>query len=89
MIGMDRHFHNCHPDDDTDPRPAPDPLPAPGTADACWHCGTQTPHGCSCVNCLANADVIPPSAIWHCPLCGRWWAYMTPVITKITFGDPE
>jgi hypothetical protein len=84
----DEHFPGCHPEDAEDPRESPG---TPAETEDCWHCGTPTPHGCDCADCWKDADVISPTAIYHCPTCGRWWAYMTGLnITTITFGaEPE
>jgi len=84
----DQHFPGCHPEDAEDRR-EPAGLPAPGEAQACWHCGTSTPQGCWCADCVDGADYIPPERAYHCPLCKRWWATMRPVITKITFGGDD
>jgi hypothetical protein len=81
------HFPGCHPEDATDPRESPK---EPAETENCWHCGTPTPRGCNCWDCQDAADYIPPTAIYHCPVCKRWWAYMTGLnITTITFGAPE
>ena len=68
------HYRGCHPEDQRDPRPAPD---KPGNPEPCWHCGTPTAHGCWCPECQDQAGYIPCRAVFHCPACGRWWAYMT------------
>lgn len=82
------HFIGCHPEHEHgDRQPASH---AGGEPENCWHCGTLTPRGCHCPDCLDGMDYVPPDASYHCPTCGRWWAWMTPVITEITFGDkPE
>jgi hypothetical protein len=85
---IDEHFPGCHPEHAEGDR-EPDRLPEPGEAQDCWHCGTPTPQGCHCVECLDGADYIPPEYAYHCPVCKRWWATMMPVITTITFGEPE
>jgi hypothetical protein len=81
------HFPGCHPEDAEDPRPS---KPADQIQDVedCWHCGTPTTRGaCRCRD-TCNDDDIPMTAIYHCPACKRWWAYMTGLnITTITFGD--
>jgi hypothetical protein len=80
------HFDGCHPEDDKDPRETPEGHQSGGIED-CWHCGTPTKQGCGCFDCYDAADYIPPTAIYHCPTCKRWWAYMTGLnITTITFG---
>lgn len=79
------HFPGCHPEDAEAPD-TPGHKPVAGQPENCWHCGTETPQGCHCPDCLDNADYIPPTAVYHCPLCKRWWAYMIPRITTITFG---
>jgi hypothetical protein len=80
------HFRGCHPEED---RAAEDHEgPADQPVEDCWHCGTQTPRGCGCADCWLSADDIPPAAVYHCPLCGRWWAYMRLSITSFTF-NPE
>ena len=84
-----RHFPGCHPEDTTDPREVPEGY-EPGGPEDCWHCGTETPQGCQCWDCMDNADYVPPTAAYHCPTCGRWWAYMTGLnVTTITFGEPK
>jgi hypothetical protein len=80
------HFPGCHPEHARDERD-PDKLPDPGEVQDCWHCGTPTPQGCTCLDCLDGDDYVPHTAIYHCPTCKRWWATMRPVITKITFGE--
>jgi len=82
------HFPGCHPEDAEASREAPTPIP---DTEPCWHCGTATAHGgCGCWECMDTADCIPPEAIYHCPVCMRWWAYMTGLnITTITFGSKE
>lgn len=76
------HFKGCHPEhehgDDT-----PEGY-QPQETEPCWHCGTPTPHGCGCIECMDD-PYIGPAATYHCPTCGRWWAYMTGLnITTIT-----
>lgn len=79
------HFPGCHPEDAEDIRE--DHTYEGGQPENCWHCGTPTPQGCSCLDCYDAADYVPPTAIFHCPTCKRWWAYMTGLnITTITFG---
>ena len=83
------HFPGCHPED---AEAARDDSDAPKGLDTenCWHCGTPTSRGCHCDDCIDASDYIPPAAIYHCPTCGRWWAYMTGLnITTITFGDSD
>lgn len=78
------HFPGCHPEDAEDTRKTPDPIP---DTENCWHCGTLTTRGaCGCADCWEGDDYVPVSSVYHCPLCKRWWAYMIPRITKITFG---
>jgi hypothetical protein len=82
------HFPGCHPEDAEAAREAPNPIP---DTEPCWHCGTPTTRGtCYCADCM-DEDYIPQSAVYHCPLCARWWAYMTGLnVTEITFGEaPE
>ena len=79
------HFPGCHPEDAEDLREVPKGYKPQETED-CWHCGTPASRGCNCADCWEGADYVPPSAVYHCPVCGRWWAWMTPVITEITFG---
>ena len=79
------HFPGCHPEDAEDPRQVPDGY-QPQETENCWHDGTPTTRGCNCAACWDGADDIPPSAIYHCPTCKRWWAWMTLNITEITFG---
>jgi hypothetical protein len=85
------HFPGCHPGDAEDTREVPDGY-QPAEVEPCWHCGTPTPHGCGCADCVYGdgAKYIPPSAIYHCQTCGRWWAWMTGLnITTITFEPGE
>jgi hypothetical protein len=84
---MAEHFRGCHPEDAEDQREVPDGYQPQETED-CWHCGTPTGRGdCGCSECWDGADYVPPSAVYHCPTCGRWWAWMTGLnITTITFG---
>jgi hypothetical protein len=83
------HFPGCHPEDARDDREA-DPATVGQPVENCWHCGTPTPRGCTCDDCRDAADYIPPSAIYDCPLCRRWWAWMTGLnITTITFGADD
>jgi hypothetical protein len=82
------HFSGCHPEHARDER-QPSGLPEAGEIQDCWHCGTPTPQGCSCWDCLEGDDYVPHDRIYHCPVCKRWWATMVPVITTITFGEPE
>ncbi|HEV2376195.1 MAG TPA: hypothetical protein VGS19_29000 [Streptosporangiaceae bacterium] len=84
---MTEHFHGCHPEDEQDQRPSPE---APADTERCWHCRTETTRGaCRCADCL-DGEYIPQGAIYHCPVCGRWWAYMTGLnITTITFGAEQ
>jgi hypothetical protein len=79
------HFPGCHPEHERDER-QPDKLPEPGEVQDCWHCGTPTPQGCHCSDCIEGGDYIPPDYSCHCPACRRWWATMVPRITTITFG---
>lgn len=85
----EEHFIGCHPEHEHAPQRDRPVSEIPDT-EACWHCGTLTTRGaCNCSDCWDNADYIPPSAVSHCPTCGRWWAYMIPRITKITFEASE
>ena len=81
------HFPGCHPEHAEDPRRVP-PAEIEDT-EPCWHCGTPTTRGeCGCTDCWDGADYIPPSAVYHCQTCRRWWAWMTGLnVTAITFGD--
>jgi hypothetical protein len=79
------HFPGCHPEDAEDTREVPAGYQPQETED-CWHCGTPVMRGCDCADCWEGADYVPPTAVYHCPACGRWWAWMTPVIMQITFG---
>jgi hypothetical protein len=84
-----KHFPGCHPEDARSDDEA-DTATAGQLVQACWHCGTLTPRGCSCLECQDGADYVPTSAVYHCPACKRWWAWMLPRITTITFGaDPD
>jgi len=80
------HFPGCHPEDDEDTRDQPDGYQPQDTED-CWHCGTPTPRGCRCWDCLDVDDT--GRGMYHCPVCRRWWGYMTLRVTKITFGDED
>ena len=79
------HFPGCHPEDAEGRRELPEGGQIEDT-EACWHCGTLTERGaCRCFECF-DSDYIPPSAVYHCRTCGRWWAWMTGLnITEITF----
>lgn len=80
------HFTGCHPDDTEAPR---DSTPDPQQVEECWHCHTPTTRGiCGCAECWESVDDVPPEAVYHCATCGRWWAYMYPRITSITFNAP-
>lgn len=83
----EQHFKGCHPEDEHSPRTPP---PDYGQeVEACWHCGTLTTRGeCGCYECWESADDVPPDVVYHCPTCGRWWAYMMPRITTIVFNPP-
>ena len=83
---MSEHFPGCHPEHDKDDR-QPDGLPEPGEVQECWHCATPVPQGCTCAECLDADNYVPHAAMYHCPVCKRWWATMLPVITKITFRE--
>ncbi len=87
--GPDEHFPGCHPEDAEDPRETPEGY-QPQDTENCWHCGTPVTRGeCLCIDCQYD-DYIPPGAIYHCPACKRWWAWMTGLnITQITFGAEE
>lgn len=79
------HFIGCHPRDGK--APATPEGYEPRETEACWHCGTPTSRGCGCGDCEDAADVMPPTAVYHCRRCGRWWSYMRLNVTKITFGE--
>ena len=79
------HFPGCHPEDAEDTRQTPSPIP---DTENCWHCATPTSRGtCGCAECWDG--YVPASSVYHCPTCKRWWAYMIPRITEITFNDRE
>jgi hypothetical protein len=86
LSAVSEHFPGCHPKDAEDRRELPEGEQIRDT-ESCWHCGTPTTRGvCRCADCLYD-DYIPPGAIYHCPTCKRWWAWMTGLnITSITFG---
>jgi hypothetical protein len=85
---MAEHFPGCHPEDAHAPEPAETPVSQIADTEDCWHCGTPTRRGCNCADCLDAEVYMPPSAIYHCETCERWWAYMTGLnITTITFGE--
>lgn len=78
------HFAGCHPEDDHALEKSEGHTPQ--QEEACWHCGTPTVHGCDCVDCWNNAELVPPDCVYHCLCCGRWWAYMTGInVTTLTF----
>lgn len=78
------HFIGCHPADGEAPDNPEGYEPQP--VEPCWHCGTQTTRGaCGCSDCWEGDDYVPVSAVYHCPLCGRWWAHLHLNVTKITF----
>lgn len=78
------HFYGCHPEHEQGSQV---PGHEPQDVEECWHCGTPTRRGCDCSECWNGADYIPTAASYHCPTCGRWWAWMTGLnITSITFG---
>lgn len=79
----DEHFKGCHPEDGKAPKV---PGREPTETEGCWHCQTPTSRGCRCGECWDGEDGIAPSAIYHCALCGRWWAYMELNITEIRVG---
>lgn len=79
------HFWGCHPEDGASAREAPSDAAKAGEPEPCWHCTTMTSRGCLCDDCVTDSDVIPPTAMYHCPTCGRWWAYMQPRITTLIF----
>jgi hypothetical protein len=82
-----QHFPGCHPEDAQGDQPESH---VPQETEPCWHCGTPTPLGCNCRECWEGSDYVPPSAVYHCPTCGRWWAWMTGLnITQITFGGDD
>jgi hypothetical protein len=79
------HFPGCHPEHAEGRREAP--IGEIQDTGDCWHCGTPTSRGCNCLECYDNAGYVPPTAVYHCKTCGRWWAWMTGLnITTITFG---
>ena len=82
------HFPGCHPEHDADPRETP--AGEIQQIEPCWHCSTPTERGaCRCPDCL-DESYIPQTAMYHCPTCRRWWAWMTGLnVTTITFGDPK
>jgi hypothetical protein len=82
------HFPGCHPEDAEAARDDGD-APKGSDVENCWHCGTPAPRGCNCAECADQADYVPASAVYHCPTCGRWWAWMMPRITTITFAGAE
>lgn len=84
---MSEHFPGCHPEDAEDRRELPEGEQIRGTEN-CWHCGTPTTRGtCFCADCR-DETYIPQAAVYHCPTCKRWWAWMTGLnITTITFGE--
>lgn len=84
------HFLGCHPEQDERAPENDRPTSEIPDTEPCWHCGTPTTRGaCGCADCWDGAEYIPPSAVSHCPTCGRWWAYMTGLnVTTITF-EPE
>jgi hypothetical protein len=87
MTATSEHYRGCHPEHEQGDQPANHQAQE---VEPCWHCGTPTPHGCNCIECRNNAEYIPPAAVYHCPLCGRWWAWMTGLnITTLTFGARE
>lgn len=69
------HFLGCHQEDDKAPD-HPDGHIAQDT-EQCWHCHTPTDMGCYCLGCFADAQYIQPGSVYHCKLCGRWWAYVS------------
>jgi hypothetical protein len=78
------HFPGCHPEHAEAPKAVPGHKPA--QKEACWHCGVMTPLGCYCEECLDGDDYIPVTAVYHCPACRRWWAWMTGLnVTTISF----
>jgi hypothetical protein len=88
MTALPEHFPGCHPEDAEGAREAGG-APAGQETEDCWHCGTPTPRGCYCLECQDEADYIPTTATYHCPVCKRWWAWMMPRITTIAFDAPE
>jgi predicted amidophosphoribosyltransferase len=87
MTAGNGHFLHCHPEDSKAP-PAPEGY-QPSKTENCWHCGTPVKRGCHCPVCLDAADDIPPEVTYHCPVCGRWWAYMTLRIMELIFGKEQ
>jgi hypothetical protein len=85
MTTAAEHFPGCHPEHaESADRVAPEQIT---DVEPCWHCGTPTTRGgCACLDCQDDT-YIPPSAMYHCPTCRRWWAWMTGLnIVKIEFG---
>jgi hypothetical protein len=84
----DGHFPGCHPEHEQGDRPEGR---KPQDTEPCWHCGTATERGaCGCLDCQEGDIYVPIGAVYHCPTCGRWWAWMTGLnITTITFGEPD
>jgi len=72
---MTEHFPGCHPGDDE--APSAGPRNEAAVTEDCWHCGTPTSQGCNCADCFDSAGYIPPSLIYHCQTCRRWWAWTT------------
>lgn len=82
------HWKGCHPEDAKSPG-TPDGW-QPSDSEDCWHCGTPTSKGCDCSVCLRDDDDVPATAVYHCPTCGRWWAYMSfPVTITMIPGRPD
>jgi hypothetical protein len=79
------HFPGCHPDHTRGTRESDGP--AGLDEEKCWHCGTLTPRGCHCPECLDGIDYVPPAAAYHCSTCGRWWAWMSLVVEEIGAAD--
>lgn len=87
MNGND-HFLNCHPEDARAPETVEGYRPT--DTEACWHCGTLAKRGCYCPKCMDTADDVPPEMVYHCPVCGRWWAYMYLRVIEMILGrEPE
>ena len=78
----ERHFPGCHPEDSEAPLPVEGALPQ--DSEPCWHCATDTPRGCICALCWESADEVPPTCMYHCMVCNRYWAWLTLRITTFT-----
>jgi len=81
----EEHFIDCHPEDEE--APATPEGYEPAETEKCWHCAAPTKKGCNCADCWESD--IPPSGIYHCAVCGRYWAYMQLNVTTITLKGAE